>query len=171
MHSNSTKTILLLLLALFSTHLVLAYSPYQSPPGYTPGNVPHPSVPPLVHIKDGLQPSVHTGFVKTEIGENIWYPFVPPVPFSTHPPPGQSHILHPGYKAAKVVDPEPHLRKPGYTIVQDADANWNHYQPGKVPEHVVSKGTLDEAAKEDNLDTLRAQMIVDEYRPSSPGRH
>ena len=171
MHSNSTKTILLLLLlpALFSPHLVLAYSPYQSPPGYSPGNVNHPSVPPLVHIKDGKQPSVGVGFVKTTAGKDIWYPIVPPVDTPTLP--GRSHFLSRGYTAAKVHDPEPDLRQPGYTIVQDADANWNHYQPGKVPEHVVSQDTLDAVAKSHNLEKLLAQVRLNQRRAAGPGRH
>ena len=170
MHSDSKKTILLLLLpALFSPHLVLAYSPYRSPPGYSPGNVNHPSVPQLVHIKDGEEPVVGTGFVKTAAGEDIWYPFVPP--YGISPRPGSSHFLDRGYTAAMVRDPEPHLRQPGYTIVQDADANWNHYEPGKVPEHVVSKGTLDAAAKSRNLRKLQEHIRLNQQRPPSPGRH
>ena len=137
---NSTKTILL---ALFSAPLVLGWDP--PPSSYSPGNVNHPSVPQLVHVLDGHTPQPGLGFVKSP--KSIWVPIVPPIPDAHPPPTGSSHHIYPGLRTAQVFDPEPHLRKPGYTIVQDEDANWNHYEPGKVPKDIVSQGTLDEVKK------------------------
>ena len=144
MHFNSTKTILL---ALFSIPLVLGRDPFEIPPGYSPGNVNHHSVPQLVHIKDNEpHPVPYTGFVKSP--RKAWVPIIPagPGPHSSLPA-GSSHYVQHTFTGAKVFDPEPDLRQPGYTIVQDEDANWNHYPPGTVPGHIVSQVTLNAVAR------------------------
>ena len=144
MHCNLVKIILL---ASFSTalaqgqrHSNIPAIPPNIPPNFVQAPVRRPSQPRIVYFDNNNLPPHHTALVRTK---ETWMHLQP----SAWNP--GTHSVVPKFTNIKIVDTAPNGFPEGYTMVKTGQGLGvlDHYKPGKVPEHIVSKDTIRKASE------------------------
>ena len=149
MHCNLVKIIILL--ASFSIALAQGQSnsnippiPPNIPPNFVQAPVRRPSQPRVVYFDNNDIPPHLTALVRTK---ETWMHLQPATGI-----PGY-HFVIPHQTNIKIVD-TPKGFPEGYTMVKDGQGLGvlDHYKPGKVPEHIVSKDAIRRAGEDAEME-------------------
>ena len=156
MHCNSIKIILF---ALFSTALAQGQAtsnnrpkvpPPNIPPNFKPAPTRRPSVPQVVYIHEDHEPDQNDAVVKTKGGR--WMHMEPAIQMPNSLVPTKNGNI-------KVFETHQNQFKTGHTIVNTPGGVWDHYKPGRVPEDIVTKKSIELANKQASDDQKKEDEI------------